>query len=125
MKFLHLLPLCFVASAHAYDFTNADLCKAAVAIDMGRDTSIMKTKNAGEIPVISYTRDDGDSFTYRCKIVGNQIIWSGFIEGQWGRWRDSVEYGDTTFTYRVSNGTLIVHSDMAEAESTYQARDFQ
>lgn len=125
MKILRVLPLCLVASAHAHDFTNADLCKAAVAIDMGRDPSIMRTKEAGEIPVISYTRDDGDAFTYRCKVVGNKIIWSGFIDGQWGRWRDSADYGDTTITYQVSSGTLIIHSDMTETETTYQAKDFR
>lgn len=127
MKHLAVIPLFFIttATAYAYEFTNADLCKAAVATDMAREANIMKTREAGDIPVITYTRDDGESFTYRCKVVGNKVVWSGFIDGQWGRWRDSADYGDSTITFEVVNDTLKVHNDSTGTDTSFNATDFQ
>ena len=57
-----------MSSAHADTFTSADICKAAISVEMGRPTKTMKTKQAEPNPEISYRRPDGDSFRYRCQI---------------------------------------------------------
>lgn len=126
MKYLLAIPLCLAAtaSAYAYEFTNADLCKAAISVEMMRETSTMKTRESGGVPIISYTRDDGDSFSYRCKIGGGMIVWSALLDGQWGRWRDSDEYGDSTITYVIANGVLTVRSSMTGSKTTFRAKDF-
>lgn len=55
---------------HAGGFSSDQLCKAAIAMEMGRPADTMKTMRRGDMPEISYRRPDGDRFRYRCKVVG-------------------------------------------------------
>ncbi|WP_455233073.1 hypothetical protein [Geopseudomonas aromaticivorans] len=112
-----VLAACAV-QAQAAEYSTADLCKAAIAVEMGRDAKSMKTETAGDTPEISYIRkDDGKKFSYRCMLDGNRIVWRTYFpeEGQWGRWRNG-EY-DATVTYSVINGALQVESN--QASKTY------
>lgn len=116
-----LLAAC-AAQAQAAEFGTADLCKAAIAVEMGRDAKSMKTKTAGDTPEIFYVRDaDGQKFSYRCKLDGDRIVWRTFLndDGQWGRWRDG-EY-DAMVTYSVKGDTLHVESDQAYPKSFTKA----
>lgn len=110
---------------YAAEFSRADVCKAVISIEMGRDTSGMATIQGGNLPVISYVRDDDlQEFTYRCKFVGNYVYWSAYFdnEGQWGRWRDNLEY-DSQFTYKIDGGSLVVN-DSQRGESVFVPGDF-
>ena len=75
-------------SASAADFSNADICRAAVSIEMSRPTKSMKVDEPGTEPQISYRRPDGDRFKYRCKIEGDRVVWRTFLNDtkSWGRW---------------------------------------
>ncbi len=108
--------------AQAAEYSTVDLCKAAIAVEMGRDAKSMKTETAGETPEIFYNRkDDGKKFSYRCKVQDNRIVWRTYFpeEREWGRWRDG-EY-DATVTYTVKGGTLHIESDQAYPKSFTKA----
>ncbi len=111
---------------YAAEFSRADVCKAVISVEMGRETKTMKSLQEGNFPVISYVReDDLQEFTYRCKFVGFQVYWSGYFdsEGQWGRWRDNLEF-DPQYRYRLEFGTLvIIHSELGE--KTFYPSDFK
>jgi hypothetical protein len=71
---LALIFLAASTTAQATDFSPAEICKAAIAVEMGRETTRMKTDVAGNEPAISYRRDDGDRFKYRCRIDGDTVV---------------------------------------------------
>ncbi len=115
----------FSAYGYSADFSRTDVCKAVISVEMGRETKTMKSLQEGNFPVISYVReDDLQEFTYRCKFVGNYVYWSAYFdnEGQWGRWRDNLEY-DSQFTYKVNGGSLVVN-DSQRGESVFVPGDF-
>lgn len=60
-------------AAQAADFSSADICKAAISVEMGQPTKTMKTKSAGSTPEISYRRPDGDAFRYRCEVSEDRV----------------------------------------------------
>ena len=101
------------AGVYAADFSRADICKATIAIEMGRDNAVMKTEKSGNNPVVSYVRsDDLQKFTYRCKFIGYQVIWSTYFdeEGQWGRWRDDPASDDAKTTFEVRASELVLRN---------------
>ncbi|MBI6918891.1 hypothetical protein JET68_08770 [Pseudomonas monteilii] len=91
---------------------------------MGRPAGTMKTMRLGEVPEISYKRPDGDRFRYKCKVVGDRIIWSAFFTdtATWGRWRDG-EW-DAALTFAVSGETLHVTSSETGLTQTFTKADF-
>lgn len=112
-------------TSYASDFTSADICKAAISVEMGRPTKTMKTKTAEPNPEISYRRDDGDSFKYRCQVSEDRVVWAAFMDdtNEWGRWRNRYSEGDASTTYWVSNGLLTINNDQAGHE-TFKKKDF-
>lgn len=123
-KALLLLTLSSAAAAsHAATFSEAELCKATVAVEMGRDVGSMNTaKPSDGLAHIWYIRNnDGQKFFYRCRIEGARVVWSTFLTdtGSWGRWRDNYPAGDAETTYSVSGDTLtILNSDMGSKQFT-------
>lgn len=109
---------------HAGGFSSDQLCKAAIAMEMGRPAGTMKTMRLGEVPEISYKRPDGDRFRYKCKVVGDRIIWSAFFNdtATWGRWRDG-EW-DAALTFAVAGETLHVTSSETGLTQTFTKADF-
>lgn len=109
---------------HAGGFSSDQLCKAAIAMEMGRPSGTMKTMRGGAMPEISYKRPDGDRFRYRCKVVGDRIIWSAFFTdtGTWGRWRDG-EW-DAALTFAVAGETLSITSSETGLTQSYTKADF-
>ncbi len=90
------------AFAQDTSYSEAQICRATVAVIMGRDPFIMKTDRVVEgVFHLSYVRpDDGARWAFKCKIEGQRILW-GNIDG---RWRDHPD--DEVFTYAVSGGQL-------------------
>jgi hypothetical protein len=113
-------------SAYAADFSQVDVCKATIAIEMGRDNAVMKTEESEGNPVVSYVRsDDLQKFTYRCKFIGNQVIWSAYFndEGQWGRWRDDSAFDDAKTTFEVRGSELILRNNQL-GEKVFTRKSF-
>jgi len=112
-------------AAQAADFSSADICKAAISVEMSRPTKTMKTKNAGAIPEISYRRPDGDAFQYRCQVSEDRVIWSAFMDdtGEWGRWRNRYSEGDASTTYSIESGVLTIKNDQS-GDQTFKKKDF-
>jgi len=105
-------------------FSSDQLCKAAISMEMGRPVGTMKTMRLGEVPEISYKRSDGDRFRYKCKVVGDRIIWSAFFTDTsiWGRWREGE--GDAEITFRDEGDTLVVNSSQTGQTETFTPGDF-
>ena len=118
--------LTFMAASatQAADFSPSEICKAAISIEMGRKTKSMKTVQQNP-PEISYRRDDGDSFKYRCKLNGGMVVWRTYFADtdEWGRWREQYADGDAMTSYIVSGDKLTVTNDQAGA-ATFTKKDF-
>jgi len=114
-----------ITCAHADTFTSADICKAAISVEMGRPTKTMKTKHVEPDPEISYRRSDGDSFRYRCQVSEDRVIWQTFLTdtNEWGRWRNRYSEGDASTTFSVSNGVLTLSNDQL-GDHTFKKKDF-
>lgn len=112
-------------SVYADTFTSAEICKAAISVEMGRPTKTMKTKQADANPEISYRRSDGDTFRYRCDVTEDRVVWSTFLSdtNEWGRWRNRYSEGDASTTYSVSNGVLTISNDQSGVK-TFKKKDF-
>ncbi|WP_036532487.1 hypothetical protein [Neosynechococcus sphagnicola] len=56
-------------------FSSQQICKAGIAVLMGRNPAIMKVaKTQGNVIHLSYVRqDDRKKFSYRCKVEGSQV----------------------------------------------------
>jgi len=123
-KALLAVAIALPGCVHAGGFNSDQLCKAAIAMEMGRPADIMKTMRRGDMPEISYRRPDGDRFRYRCKLVGNRIIWSAFFTdtANWGRWREG-EW-DAALTFQVAGETLYVTSSETGLTQTFTKTDF-
>lgn len=111
--------------AQAGEFSNAEICKATISVEMGRPTKTMKTKSSGGDPEISYKRPDGDSFRYRCQVSDESVVWSTFLTDtrSWGRWRNRYSEGDAITTYSVANGQLTIRNDQS-GDKTFTKLDF-
>jgi len=120
-----LILLIATSGVQAADFSVADICKAAIAVEMGRETKTMKADAESGFTQISYRRPDGDKFKYRCQLEGDRVVWSTFLNDtkQWGRWRNSESMGDAITTYKVSGEMLVIESDQAYGKS-FTKKDF-
>ena len=114
-----------ITSVQGETFSKTDICKAAIAVEMGRPTKTMKTKHIEPVPEIYYVRPDGDSFRYRCQISEDRVVWSSFLndENRWGRLRNRYSEGDAATTYSVSNGILTISNDQL-GDKTFKKKDF-
>lgn len=106
-------------NALSAEFTNTQLCKAAISVEMGKKPSIMKVKTSGDLVDLQYVRpDDGTHWKYQCKIInGNQIMWrtagDDNTPNRLGRWRDNPL--DSTIKYSISGNTLTIsESDLGD-----------
>ena len=81
-------------------FKESQICKAAISTIMGRDPTSMKIKQSQNSAVIvSYKRDDGNNYSYKCKTEGKNIIWGN----QSGRWRTNKFDSKVSFTVQGNN----------------------
>lgn len=107
--FAMLVPvLCF-----GTEFTREQICKATIATVMFKQPSIMVSKKLsnGDIKV-SYIRNNGTKWAYKCKINGQNILW-GNIEG---RWRD-----EDIITYSTQKQTITINKITSGAERTIKS----
>lgn len=112
-----LLILCIASSlavAGEKTFSKAQICKAGIAIVMGKDPSIMRVdKTKGSTTYLSYVRQsDNKKYAYRCKLSGNRIIWASST----GRWRDS-KY-DSKVVYKIDGETIQIEDRFSDGSGT-------
>lgn len=89
-------------------FTDGHICKAAIAVIMGRPVAGMNSSAEGNGAInVSYIRSqDKQKFEYQCKVNVPQVMWRAKIDDSWGRWRDHPDDGKVTF--KVEDGVLTV-----------------
>lgn len=65
-------------------FTEAQVCRATVAVVMGRDPSIIKVERIsdGVVRLYYFRPDDGQRWDYRCRLEGQRAVWAT-AEGRW------------------------------------------
>ncbi|WP_288075147.1 hypothetical protein [Pseudomonas sp.] len=120
MKLIGIAGLLLIsAAATAADFTPAEICKATISVEFGRDVKSMKAKMAGDNPEVSYRRDDGDSFKYQCQVSEDSVVWRTFLNDTktWGRWRNRYSDGDAHVTYKIEGSRLDMTSNQSGSES--------
>ncbi len=108
-------------------FTDAQVCKAAIATIMGRPVSGMDSATgSGGIAGVSYIRSqDKQKFEYQCKVASPNVVWRTKIDGSWGRWRDHPDDGKITF--KMSDGILSIAESYGGSDATvksFSAKDF-
>lgn len=84
------------------------ICKATISMMMGRSTAIMSDTDASvEDSVftvkISYVRDDGTPWSYRCKVSGDTIVW----KAENGRWRTHPDDEKYHYTLNGNVATIV------------------
>jgi hypothetical protein len=96
--------------------SDVDVCKATIGAVMNRDPSIMVAADRGDLISVSYTRDDGTSWAFKCKIQGSRVLWGNLD----GRWRDTSM--DSQISYRVDGNTVTItelYSDGSRSEDSF------
>jgi hypothetical protein len=81
------------------------LCKAYIADQFAKPLNIMQLQRVDNkgLVYISYTRvSDNTKWDYVCEINDSSILWAGWVDGNWGRWRHedqvSINYNPQTKT---------------------------
>lgn len=108
-------------AAQVVGFSRSQICKAGIGKTMGRDPAIMRTRPSGGFTVVSYVRDDGELWTYRCRIQGDRIVWAS----ETGRWRTHPADEVLTFA-ETPDGNLRVderYSDGSGSSKIYSAAE--
>lgn len=96
-----------VSKAQSPKVSTGQICKAAISLIFDQSPDSISVTGMGSIVELSYTRSvDNSYWKYRCKVESNEVIWAGFVDGRWGRWRDGVY--DAAITYRVSTNKVMV-----------------
>jgi|GEM_PF-2068423 len=100
--------------------TESKLCKAAIATIFVKDPSIISVTSNGSPTELSYMRKaDTSAWKYRCRIEGRRIVWSGWMDGQWGRWRD--KRMDSEITYRLEGKLIEISEQYVTGEKLVRA----
>jgi hypothetical protein len=111
--------------AWASEIGQPEICKAAIAVLMGRDPATMKTdREADGITYFSYVRaDDGSLWRYRCQLNGSIVVWASDT----GPWRTRT--GDEQITYVLASDRSqvtikVMFSDGSSTDSVFTASQF-
>lgn len=127
----HYLPIiCLFTATSVFaagSFSSADVCKAAISSEMGRDVKTMKSlKSDSEMPEITYTRDDGNKYRYQCRFDGQRVVWRTYFNDHlkvgWGRWRN--DPSDPVITYKESGNKLELHNSSSGSNDSYGKKSF-
>ncbi|MEZ8188224.1 hypothetical protein ACED29_20660 [Shewanella sp. 5S214] len=93
------------SNKHWTELEKVSLCKAYIADQFGKPLDIMKLQRVGNqgLIYISYTRpQDNTEWDYVCQVDSSSMVWAGWVDGTWGRWRQedkvSISYNLQTKT---------------------------
>lgn len=90
--------------------TESQICKAGTGISFGRNPKIMYSKKMNGYYEISYKRDDGKIWKYKCKIEPNNIIRWASDSGNW-------RY-DSTITYKIQGHNIYLEEKYDDGSVT-------
>ena len=108
-----------VEQSEPINFRKEDIARYTISTNMGQSSRSILADKEGEYFVLTYIRSsDEEIFTYRVKFDENKIIWSGFIDGKWGRWRDSDL--DDEITYEEIGDKLVITLLFSDGSSNVQ-----
>ncbi len=95
-------------------FTPTQICKAGIAVVMGRDPGTMKIDRVQkDVVFLSYVRaGDRKRWTYKCKLEGQKILWGADD----GRWR--THPADSVITFDTETASLMVVERFSDGSST-------
>ncbi len=98
-------------------FTPTQICKAGIAVVMGRNPGTMKIDRVQKSVVfLSYVRaDDHKRWTYKCEIQGQHIRWGADD----GRWR--TDPADSVITFNAEGTMLTVIERFSDGSSNKAA----
>lgn len=110
------LAICLLSTpaVEAQIFSDAQICKATIALEMGAPIETIATIEEGKYPIVSYRRVlDGQRFTYSCKLSkeNGRVVWRAYNpdEKGWARWRD--EERDPDNVYSASGEYLTIKNN--------------
>lgn len=108
----------------SHSFSRVQLCKAGIAMVMGREPDAMNALEQAGIVNLSYERtDDKTTWSYRCRVDGARMIWASDT----GRWRNHPD--DAVLTYEMGQaGELEVtetYSDGSSREESFSAAQLE
>ena len=121
MRLIGAAPLVLLACSAAAQTGPIDLamgCRAAIAVEFGRDPRTMSVSRRGSLVALSYVRPD-DQTTWRlmCRQgetgpAGTRIEWAAVQEnGSIGRWRNDGVY-DMIIIVRRDGSNVVAQMDM-------------
>lgn len=101
-------------TADTKNFSHAEICRATIGAEMGRDPAIIKVlKTEQGIIHVGYKRpDDGTVWNQRCRLDGEKITWAT----ETGRWRDHPL--DSTYTYSSTPTTLTIYQKYSDGSNS-------
>jgi hypothetical protein len=90
-----------ISAAEKTGFTHSQICKAGIAVIMGRNPATMTVDRVEkDVLYLSYVRpDDRKRWAYKCRIEGQRIIWGADDS----RWRT-----EDILTFSIADSTLSV-----------------
>lgn len=101
-----------------------EICRATVSVLMGRQVKLIKVDQMeGDVVAVHYVRpDDKTRWDYRCKTVGQRVLWASLT----GRWRDHPM--DEVLSFAVVGTTLKIDqrfTDGSGSTKSFSVRDFR
>jgi hypothetical protein len=101
------------------DFTEAQICRAAIGALMMRDPGMISAREAGDLIMLSYVReDDATTWGWKCRVEGRRIQWGSDT----GRWRTHPL--DEKIFYEVdASGALNVEVRYSDGSATHERYD--
>lgn len=103
------------------------VCKAGIAILMGRDPKTMTTTPQPDgLTRVQYRRpDDNKLWKTDCRIDGNRFLWRGidsFGNDGPGRWRDGPD--DEVITFTINKKTVTMNERYSDGSTTSETYRF-
>jgi len=92
------------------------ICRAAIGLLMDRDPKAFRvTRTDGRTLFLSYVRPiDNFDWTYRCKILGNRVIWAS----EPGRWREDPKDDRVSFEIVAGGRQIRIIDDRSDGSPT-------
>lgn len=91
--------------------TQGQICKATIAVMMGRSPSIITVvRTEGDVVFLRYTRADGTKWANRCSVspAAKRVHWAT----EPGRWRNMPEDGRMSYSLSADGGTVTIVQTM-------------
>ena len=100
------------------------ICRVGQGFRVGRAPDDMTASAEGDIVRLAYTRDDGKSFRYDCKVEGNVIRMRMIDEGGPGTGPGAWSGRGSTTSFRIEGSSITVRDVFSDGSSDEETYDF-